>query len=246
VKESIGNHFQSETKYFREPYSPGDIETQHKIEQLKEKAVDKLISLPQPDWEGGQPLWKAINKRRSVREFIKKPISLSALSQILWAAQGISLKVSEFYLRTTPSAGALYPIETYVSVQAVEDLSPGIYHFLPEAQGLRMKYEGDFSQVLADAALNQDFLAEASCVLLWTAVFERTKWKYGERGFRYIYLDAGHIAQNAALAAVSLGLGSCPVAAFFDDEINSLLGINPGKEAIVYLEAIGWSKQTSR
>ncbi|MBC7362375.1 MAG: SagB/ThcOx family dehydrogenase [Candidatus Aminicenantes bacterium] len=242
MKEGIGNIFQNETKYFREPYSPGDLERQNKIEQLKEKVVDKLISLPQPDRENGQPLWKVINKRRSIREFVKKPVSLQALSQILWAAQGVSLKAGEFYLQTTPSAGALYPIETYISVQAVEGLSPGIYHFLPKTQALRMKYEGNFSQVLADAALNQDFLAEASFVLLWTAVFERTKWKYGERGFRYVYLDAGHIAQNAALAAVSLGLASCPVAAFFDDEINSLLGINPGKETIIYLEAVGWKK----
>jgi SagB-type dehydrogenase family enzyme len=242
MKEGIGNLFQNETKYFREPYSPGDIERQQKIEQLKEKAVDKIISLPPPDRENGQPLWKVINKRRSIREYVKKSIPLSALSQILWAGQGISLKSSEFYLRTTPSAGALYPIETYVSVQAVESLSPGIYHFLPQAQALRMKYEGDFSQILADAALNQDFLAEASFVLLWTSVFERTKWKYGERGFRYVYLDAGHIAQNAALAAVSFGYGSCPVAAFFDDEINTLLGINSDKETIVYLEAVGWAK----
>ncbi|MDH7494238.1 MAG: SagB/ThcOx family dehydrogenase, partial [Candidatus Saccharicenans sp.] len=89
---------------------------------------------------------------------------------------------------------------------------------------------------------NQDFLAEASLVLVLTAVFERTTWKYGARGFRYIYLDAGHIAQNAALAAVSLGLGSCPVAAFFDDEINSLLGVNPARESAIYLLAVGWPR----
>jgi len=239
MREGIGYQFQLETKYQREPYSLGALERQQKAESLKEILVDKMISLPKPDRDDGWPLWKAIDKRRSLRDFVRKPISLAALSQILWAAQGISLKGRDFSLRTNPSAGALYPIEIYVSAQAVESLTAGLYHFLPAAQALRMKYEGDFGQALADAALNQEFLAEASCILLLTAVFEKTTWKYGARGFRYIYLDAGHIAQNAALAAVSLELGTCPVGAFFDDEINSLLGVNPAKESIVYLLAVG-------
>ncbi|MBC7348581.1 MAG: SagB/ThcOx family dehydrogenase [Candidatus Aminicenantes bacterium] len=243
MKEGIGHQFQMETKYQREPYSPGAIEGQQKREKLKEKLVDKSWPLPSPDREDGWPLFKAINSRRSVREFRKKPVSLAALSQILWAAQGITLKAGDFSLRTAPSAGALYPIDIYVCVQAVDTLKPGLYHFLPAAQALRMRYEGDFSQLLADAALNQDFLAEASLVLVLTAVFERTTWKYGARGFRYLYLDAGHIAQNAALAAVSLGLGSCPVAAFFDDEINALLGVNPARESAVYLLAVGWPRK---
>ncbi|MGB9893998.1 MAG: nitroreductase family protein, partial [Candidatus Saccharicenans sp.] len=145
MREGIGYQFQLETKYQREPYSPGDLERQRKIERLKEISTDKLISLPAPDRENGWPLWKAVNKRRSVREFQLKPVSLSALSQILWAAQGISLKLPDFSLRTTPSAGALYPIEIYVCVRAVEKLNPGLYHFLPAAQALNMRYEGNLS-----------------------------------------------------------------------------------------------------
>ncbi|MCI4444779.1 MAG: SagB/ThcOx family dehydrogenase [Candidatus Aminicenantes bacterium] len=240
MKEGIGFDFQNETKYYREPYSAGAIERQKKIELLKGKVADKLIPLPEPDKANGPPIWQTINKRRSIRQFVRKPVSLQALSQLLWAAQGISLKSGDFYWRTTPSAGALYPIETYISVKEVESLVPGLYHYLPESQALRMKYEGDFSELLAEAALNQDFLVEASLIFLWTAVFDRTRWKYGDRGFRYIYLDAGHIAQNAALASVSLGLGTCPIAAFFDDEINNLLGINSRQESIIYLEAVGW------
>lgn len=242
MKEGIGHKFQMETRYQREPYSRGALEHQQKKEQLKEKPVDKSWPLPPPDRENGWPLFRVINSRRSVREFQKKPISLAVLSQILWAAQGVTLKACDFSLRTAPSAGALYPIDLYVFVKAVETLKSGLYQFQPSSQALRMRYEGDFSELLAEAALNQDFLAEASLVLVLTAVFERTSWKYGARGFRYLYLEAGHIAQNAALAAVSLGLGSCSVAAFFDDEINSLLGVNPARESAVYLLAIGWPR----
>jgi len=242
MREGIGHQFQIETKYQREPYSPGAVEYQKKREQLKEKLVDKQIPLPPPDRDHGWPLFRALNHRRSVREFEKKPVSLQALSQILWAAAGVTLRAGDFLLRTSPSAGALYPVDIYVFSRQVETLTPGVYHFLPASQTLRQRYEGDFSELLAGAALNQDFLAEASLVLVLTAVFERTTWKYGARGFRYIYLDAGHIVQNAALSAVSLGLGSCPVAAFFDDEINSLLGVNPARESAIYLLAVGWPR----
>ncbi len=243
MREGIGHQFQTETKYQREPYSPGAMERQKKRERLKEKLVDRVVPLPAPDRENGWPLFRAINTRRSVREYQKKPVYLEALSQVLWAAAGVSLKAGDFLLRTSPSAGALYPVDIYVFAREVKNLSPGLYHFIPAAQALRQRYEGDFSQLLADAALNQDFLADASFVLALTAVFERTTWKYGSRGFRYIYLDAGHVAQNAALAAVSLGLGSCPVAAFFDDEINSLLGVNPARESAIYLVAVGWPRR---
>ncbi|MCX8159778.1 MAG: SagB/ThcOx family dehydrogenase [Candidatus Saccharicenans sp.] len=242
MREGIGYQFQVETKYQREPYSPGALERQNKRERLKEKLVDKVFPLPAPDRDNGWPLFRTLNARRSVREFQKKPVSLQALSQVLWAAYGVTLKAGDFLLRTAPSAGALYPVDIYVLAREVESLSPGLYHFVPANQTLRQRYEGNFNELLADAALNQDFLSEASFVLALTAVFERTTWKYGARGFRYIYLDAGHVAQNAALAAVSLGLGSCPVAAFFDDEINSLLGVNPARESAIYLLAIGWPR----
>lgn len=243
MKQGIGHQFQTETKYQREPYSAGAIERQGKREKLREKLTDTAISLPPPDRENGWPLYRALNARRSVREFQNRPVTLSALSQVLWAASGVTQKAGDFLLRTAPSAGALYPIDIYVGVRSVESLKPGLYHFVPAGHSLRQRYEGDLSELLADAALNQDFLAEAGFNLIFTAVFERTTWKYGSRGFRYIYLDAGHIVQNAALAAVSLGLGSCPVAAFFDDEINALLGINPARESAIYLLAVGWPRK---
>jgi SagB-type dehydrogenase family enzyme len=141
--------------------------------------------------------------------------------------------------RAAPSAGALYPIETYVSVQMIEGLEPGLFHYGVREHELEQLRAGDFREAIAEAALDQAFLAEAAVVFAWTAVFGRSKWKYGERAYRYIYLDAGHIAQNLALAAVALGLGSCQVAALYDDEVNAVLGLDGKEESIVYMTAVG-------
>ncbi|MGB4703897.1 MAG: SagB/ThcOx family dehydrogenase [Candidatus Saccharicenans sp.] len=243
MKQNIGYQFHTETKYLREPYSAGAFERLRNQETIKERPIDRTVALPPTDRKNGSPLYAVLNARRSVREYEDRPVPLEALSQILWAAYGVSFRAGDFLFRTAPSAGALYPLELYVAARSVEKLNPGLYHFVPATHSLRQRYEGDLSPLLAEAALDQDFLAEASFNLILTAVFERTTWKYGARGFRYIYLDAGHIVQNAALAAVSLGLGSCPVAAFFDDEVNALVGVNPARESAIYLLAVGWPRK---
>lgn len=238
--EEIGKIFQLQTKYQREIYSQGYLEWQQKIDRLKSQLADRTIKLPQPEVKDGLPVFQVINSRRSRRKFGRKPVPLGFVSQVIWAASGISFRKDGFFLKTAPSAGALYPVETYLSAQLVDGLEAGLYHYQAENHSLHMKYAGHFGQVLASSALNQDFLAEAGFILLFTAVFSRASWKYGDRSFRYIYLDAGHAAQNAALAAVSCGLASCPVAAFFDDEINYILDLNPAREGILYLMAFGF------
>jgi SagB-type dehydrogenase family enzyme len=121
----------------------------------------------------------------------------------------------------------------------IEGIEPGIYHYNVRDHALELVRGGDLRQQLAEAALDQDFLADGAAVLAWTAVFARSKWKYRERAHRYVYLDAGHIAQNVALAAVALGLGSCQVAALYDDEVNALLGVDGKEESIIYMTVIG-------
>jgi SagB-type dehydrogenase family enzyme len=154
--------------------------------------------------------------------------------------------MGEYALRTAPSAGALYPVETYLSVQAVEGVESGIYHYGVQSHELELLRKGDFREAVALAALDQGFLAEAAAVFAWTAVFARSKWKYKERAFRYVYLDAGQIAQNLALAAVALGLGSCQVAALYDDEVNAVLGVDGKEESILYMTAVGRPADLSR
>jgi SagB-type dehydrogenase family enzyme len=194
--------------------------------------------LPKPDHRG-MPLEEALGARRSVRNYSGKPMPLSILSQLLFAAQGVTGKIYGHTLRTAPSAGALYPFEIYVVVNHVTDLPKGIYHYAIEAHALERVREGDFSGELTSAGLKQEMLGEANVTFVLAAVFDRIRHKYGERGFRYTYMEAGHISQNIALQAVSLGLGSVPVGAFLDKKVNELIGVDGRREAVVYLHAVG-------
>ena len=239
MANGIGDRFQSETKYARDRIPGGYLDWRKKPGVYKSYPGAPRISLPPAATMGGKPVWEAIGGRRSVRDFRRTPMSLAELSQLLWASQGITKVVGDFGLRSAPSAGALYPVETYLSVQMVEGTDPGIYHYDVRVHALERLKAGDFSAAAAEAALDQGFLAEAAAVFAWTAVFERSKWKYKQRAYRYVYLDAGHIAQNVTIAAVALGLGSCQIAALYDDEVNAILGVDGEEESIVYMTAVG-------
>jgi SagB-type dehydrogenase family enzyme len=239
MTSGIGDRFRDETKYIRGKLPGGYLELRKKPETYKTYPDAPKVKLEPPQKEGGQPLWEALKLRRSIRHFKNIPLSNSELSQLLWAAQGITKKYMDHELRGAPSAGALYPVETYLFVQMVEGIEPGIYHYNTRSHELELLRQGDLRFEVAEAALDQDFMAEAAVVFAWTAVFARSKWKYRERGCRYIYLEAGHIAQNVALAAVALGLGSCQIAALYDEEVNDLLGVDGEEESIVYMTAVG-------
>jgi len=180
-----------------------------------------------------------LQKRRSRRTFIQEPLSLQDLAYMLWAGQGITASAGNHRLRTAPSAGALYPIETYISAQNVEELPAGLYHFNAAEFELELITPGDQAEELALACLNQQFLAKAAVVFIWTAVYRRNGCKYGDRGLRYIFMDVGHICQNVLLAAEATGSNGCPVAAFFDDELNQLVGVDGKEESAVYLAGVG-------
>ncbi len=197
--------------------------------------------LPPVKFEGTVDLWETIRKRRSVRDYsLYRSLPLQELSRLLWATQGITQEVGGYRLRSSPSAGALYPIETYVLARAVEGLQPGIYHFRPADFDLELIKPGDFAHSMAQAALQQQMIADAQATFIWTAIVARSKWKYRQRAYRYIYLDAGHIAQNLYLAATALGLGVCAVGAFFDDQVNALIGTDGTEETVVYMASVGW------
>jgi len=239
MKNGVGDVFQKETKYYRGKLPGGHLAWQSKPETYKKYPGANKIKLSAPQRDDGVPLWEAIEKRRSVRDFANEPIGEGVLSQLLWATQGITKIISGYELRAVPSAGALYPVETYLVVHNVENIEPGIYHYDVRNHSLEQLGPGDFRAPIAKAALDQDFMAEANAVFIWTAVFARSKWKYKERAYRYVYLDAGHIAQNLALAAVALELGSCQVAALYDDEINQILRVDGVEESVLYLTAVG-------
>jgi len=239
MKDGIGDEFQKETKYQPGRLSGGALDWSRRPEAYKTYPGAPRLKLPAPEMQGGMPLWDSIRERRSCRDFGKTPLSLATLSQLLWASQGITKKVQGFEFRAAPSAGALYPVETYLAVLNVDGLEPGIYHYDVRHHELEPISKGDRRADLAAALLDQQFIAEANVVFLWTAVFQRSKWKYKQRAYRYVYLDAGQIAQNLALAAVALGLGSCQIGALYDDEVNSILGVDGEEESILYTTAVG-------
>jgi len=236
---NIGDSYHLGTKYYRERKLDDRSRLSKMPEVYKTYPGAETVSLPKPDQSSGKPIWDLLSHRRSIRNYAYAPVSVSELSQLLWSIQGVTAHIGHYDLRTAPSAGALYPIETYVLINRVSDLSPGIYHYDVRQHSLEVIREGDFGMDLAYAALGQTMLQEAALVFIWTAVIARSKWKYADRAYRYIYMDAGHIGQNAYLAAEALGLGCCAVGAFFDDEVDSVIGIDGKDEISVYLCAIG-------
>jgi len=195
------------------------------------------ISLPDPRLKGEMSLEEAILNRRSRRDFGDSALALAEVSQILWAAQGIT---DETGLRAAPSAGALYPLELYLVVgeRGVEGLEEGVYHYLPQSHSLQLTLAGDVRQTLARLSAEQMFIAEAPLSLLITAEYERTTKKYGDRGVRYVHMEAGHVAQNVYLQAEALGLGTVTVGAFQDEEIAQALALPPAFRPL-YVMPIG-------
>jgi SagB-type dehydrogenase family enzyme len=189
------------------------------------------IVLPTPRYESKTSLERTLRERRSVRSYKNEPLALSEVSQLLWAAQGMTDRRG---LRTAPSAGALYPLEVYVVSGQVVDLAPGVYKYRPNGHELVRILEGDQRANLFRAALSQSAVREAPLVLVLSAVYERTMQKYGERGIRYADIETGHAAQNVCLQAVAMGLGTVLIGAFSDDEVKKILNL-VAKEQPLYL-----------
>ena len=194
-----------------------------KGEAMNEKEYKKIIHLPEPLIPGKMPLEETIQKRRSVRNYKKYHLNLNEISQILWAAQGIT---GRHGFRTVPSAGALYPLEVYILTGDDENTGAGIYRYIPGKHSLELKRTGDKRDELYNYSLNQGAVKQASAVIIICAVFKRTTSRYGDRGIRYVFMEAGHAAQNIALQSVALGLGSVPIGAFNDRDVKKMLGLS--------------------
>jgi SagB-type dehydrogenase family enzyme len=196
----------------------------------QQPAERKTIDLPPPDTSGDLSVEAAIEQRRSVRQFTDEPLSTEQIGQLAWAAQGITDEARGF--RATPSAGALYPIELYL-------VTPdGAYHYVPEDHALAVLHEDDRRGRLAQAALGQGHVRDAPLVMVVTGVVARTASKYGDRANRYVFMEAGHLAQNVHLQAEALGLGSVPVGAFDDGAVADCLELRDDHEP-VYLLPVG-------
>jgi SagB-type dehydrogenase family enzyme len=188
-----------------------------------------VIKLPRPLLTGERSLEQVLKARRSVREFSGKPLTDEAISQLLWAAQGVTHRDGR---RSAPSAGALYPLEFYLL------MSTGLFRYDPYVHTLRQCGSADLRAPLCRAAWAQDAITSAPAVFLIAAVYARTAAKYGGRAGRYVHMEAGHAAQNLLLQAAALDLAGVPIGAFDDDDVSKVLDL-PADEAPLYLVPVG-------
>ncbi len=237
----IGEDFQEKTKLTPLNILGSIIKLKKEVSPFKVYPDKLKIKLPEPDYKG-KIFEEIIKKRRSVRNYSSSTLSLKEVSQLVFSASGITSKYLDMSLRTVPSAGALYPIELYLVVNNVLGLEKGVYHYNVKEHSLEFIRKGDFKNDLFKSSIFQEMFLEAPLVFIYTAIFDRTINKYGDRGYRYIYIEAGHIAQNVALQCVSLGLVSCVVGAFFDDMVNKIIGVDGKKESAIYIQTIGKPK----
>lgn len=238
----IGERFHKETKYSPDRMGGYGLDWQNVPATYKDyPSPIATITLPRPQARPPANVWEVFGRRRSTRAFApERTLPFSLLSSLLWSTQGITAKTEGWYFRAAPSAGGLYPIETYLFARAVEGLEQGIYHFRPHVFDLEFIKRGDVASHLAEAALGQEMIRDAQATFIWTAVVARSTWKYRQRAYRYIYIDAGHIAQNLYLAATAADLGVCAIGAFFDDQVNGLIDVDGVQETTVYLACAGW------
>lgn len=202
--------------------------------QPRKAGAADIISLPAPVKTGRISLEEALARRRSVREFSGKELTIQQIGQLLWAAQGITHGDG---LRTSPSAGALYPLELYVATSA------GLFHYDPRRHQLQRRSDRDLRRGVQRTALGQDAVGGAPALFILTAVYERTARKYGpERSRRYVFMEAGHAAQNLLLEAAGLGLGGVPVGAFEDRELHKVLSL-PAEQEPIYLMPVGYPRE---
>ncbi|NLA30460.1 MAG: SagB/ThcOx family dehydrogenase [Methanomicrobiales archaeon] len=196
---------------------------------------EDAIRLPEPRFESDVPVEAALRDRRSVRVYADVPLTLADIGQVLWAAQGVT---DERGYRTTPSAGALYPLEIYVVAGDLMDLPTGIYHYQPDGHILVRTTGGDQREALQAAAVNQTPIGDAPATIVICAIPERTTAKYGERGMRYVYMEAGHASENVYIQAVAMDLATIVIGAFDDARIGDILDL-PGNTTPLYIMPVG-------
>ena len=211
---------------------------------LDHKAV-ATVELPKPVLTGEFSIEKVLHERRSVRKYTDEPLTLEEVSQLLWSAYGITYTregLPEFIrggFKTAPSAGARYPLEIYLVAGNVKGLLPGVYWYVPQGHVIHRLADGDVRSDLMAACLSQKFAGEAPASIVWSAVYERCTEKYGERGRdRYVCMDLGHSAQNVYLQCGSLGLGTCAIGAFTDEDLKKVIGMTEEEEPL-YVMPVG-------
>jgi SagB-type dehydrogenase family enzyme len=243
ILKGIGKEFIELTKY--ENLEPSDQSAglpQPPLE-IGYDLKNPVLNLPRPETIrlGDVSLRKVLEERHSIRKYAEKPLTLEELAYLLWCTQGVqSVRGNAATIRTVPSAGARHAFETWLLINRVEGLQPGLYRYLAlEHKLVEESLAPDMAERITAGCLGQGFVGTSAVTFLWMADVQRMKWRYGERGYRYLHLDAGHICQNLYLAAESIDCGTCAIAAFNDDELSRILQIDGVEQFVVYMASLG-------
>ncbi|NMC78952.1 MAG: SagB/ThcOx family dehydrogenase [Chloroflexi bacterium] len=243
MSESIGREFMRQSQLRNlGPSAQSEGVPQPPLE-LPFPADANRIGLPAPaDLDmPAVDLRTVVEKRRTLRRYLPDPLSLDELAYLLWMTQGVKGLVDRpSTVRTVPSAGARHAFETYLLVNRVEGLEPGLYRYLAlEHALLPLDLSAGVTETITAACNGQQHVRQSAVTFIWVAVAPRMIWRYGERGYRYLHLDAGHVCQNLYLAAESLHCGACALAAFLDDELNQALGLDGEEQFAIYVATLG-------
>jgi SagB-type dehydrogenase family enzyme len=243
IEMKIGQEFMEKTKYQYEEDSDQEKGIKQPPLQLEYNKGSKIIDLPEPLKISVKDisLREVIEERHSVRVYKDCELTLEELSYLLWCTQGVKKVIREAAtLRNVPSAGARHAFETYLLINRVEGLNTGLYRYIAlENKLVEVNIEEGTQDKVVEACLGQKFIKNSAVTFIWTAVPYRMNWRYGERGYRYLHLDAGHVCQNLYLAAENIDCGVCAVAAFDDDELNSVLNIDGKEQFAIYIGTVG-------
>jgi SagB-type dehydrogenase family enzyme len=242
MNSNIGQEFMEKTKY---QYLGESDQNKGLPQPPLAQGAEGLptIDLPRPEniQVKSLDLTEAINQRKSLRKYAEQPLSLEELSYLLWCTQGVKQVTNRpATLRTVPSGGSRHPFETYLLINRVEGLQPGLYRFVAiEHQLVAIDLSEGIAEKITHAARQQPFVGTSAVTFIWVAVAYRSIWRYQERAYRDFFLDAGHVCQNLYLAVEPIDAGCCAIAAYDDDEMNGLLGLDGKEQFTIYMATVG-------
>jgi SagB-type dehydrogenase family enzyme len=238
-----GKEFLEKTRY--RYLASSDQAKGKRIPPFEIPAGEEEQRIPLPEISGIEipaiDLTDAINRRRSIRKYADIPLSMEELAYLLWITQGVKEVIpGSATLRTVPSAGARHALETYLLINNVKGLGPGLYRYLAlEHLLVPVNMARDIALHITESCLGQTMVMKSGCTFIWVADIYRMTWRYGERGYRYIFLDAGHVCQNLYLGSEVVGCGACAIAAFSDEYLNKVLELDGEKRFALYIATVG-------
>ncbi|MFP4459710.1 MAG: SagB/ThcOx family dehydrogenase [Candidatus Zixiibacteriota bacterium] len=242
MSDKIGPKFQKQTRTTLEFLKNYSLDYNSKPERYKTYPDAERFELADFEFLAPHDFKKTVLERRSIRSYKDKPIDFEHLSYLIWASLAENNFEKRINFRAAPSAGARYPIEAYLVVHDVKDLPQGLYHYNVKDNVLELLKRDDFRDKLQEAAQGQKVCHDCQVAFLFSAIFERAVWKYKQRGYRYVYLDAGHIGHALSLAATSVDLGSVMIGAYIDEYMDNLAGLDDEKESIIYAATVAHPK----